>query len=93
MEVTTAGNPARAQSSAASLDSNRLPTGEAFLSLLVAELQNQDPLSPKQGSDFVAQLAQFSSLEQLIAIRKAVQLLSEKLGDEQPTGGPFPPQG
>jgi flagellar basal-body rod modification protein FlgD len=36
-----------------------------FLSLLAAQLQYQDPLEPMQDSAFVAQLAQFSSLEQL----------------------------
>ena len=36
-----------------------------FLSLLVAQLQNQDPLNPSDSTEFTAQLAQFSSLEQL----------------------------
>jgi len=36
-----------------------------FLRLLVAQLRNQDPLNPVKGEDFAAQLAQFSSLEQL----------------------------
>src|SRR5690606_5675158 len=39
-----------------------------FLRLLVAQLQNQDPLSPMDGADFAAQLAQFSTVEQLISI-------------------------
>ena len=34
-----------------------------FLQLLVAQLQNQDPLSPLQQEDFLGQLAQFSTLE------------------------------
>ncbi len=40
-----------------------------FLRLLVAQLQGQNPLDPKDGTEFVTQLAQFSSLEQLINIR------------------------
>ncbi|MBL0714384.1 MAG: flagellar hook assembly protein FlgD [Desulfosarcina sp.] len=36
-----------------------------FLNLLVTQLQHQDPLSPMDSADFTAQLAQFSSLEQL----------------------------
>ena len=37
----------------------------AFLNLLVTQLQNQDPLEPQADGEFLAQLAQFSSLEQL----------------------------
>lgn len=36
-----------------------------FLKMLVAQLKHQDPLNPMSGTDFAAQLAQFSSLEQL----------------------------
>jgi len=36
-----------------------------FLQLLVAKMTNQDPMNPMEDSDFIAQLAQFSSLEQL----------------------------
>ncbi len=38
---------------------------DAFLQLLVTQLQHQDPLAPQDNSEFVAQLAQFSSLEEL----------------------------
>ena len=41
---------------------------EAFLKLLVAQLSHQDPLSPMEGTEFVTQLAQFSSVEQLMNI-------------------------
>ncbi len=37
---------------------------DEFLKLFMAQLQNQDPLSPQNGADMVAQLAQFSSVEQ-----------------------------
>jgi flagellar basal-body rod modification protein FlgD len=39
-----------------------------FLQLLVAQIQYQDPTNPTDSTAFVTQLAQFSSLEQLIAI-------------------------
>ena len=49
---------------------------DAFLTLLVTQLQHQDPLSPQDNSEFVAQLAQFSSLE-------AIQNLSSSMGNTQ----------
>ena len=41
---------------------------DEFLTLLVAQLRNQDPLSPTNAQEMAAQLAQFSSLEQLIEV-------------------------
>ena len=44
-----------------------------FLTLLVTQLQHQDPLEPLDNAEFVSQMTQFSSLEQLISIRDAVE--------------------
>jgi flagellar basal-body rod modification protein FlgD len=41
---------------------------DEFLKMLVAQLQNQDPMNPMQGQDLAVQLAQFSSVEQLIQL-------------------------
>ncbi len=46
-----------------------------FLKLLVAQMKNQDPLAPMDGTEFTAQLAQFSSLEVLQNIDVEIQKL------------------
>ena len=52
---------------------------EAFLQLLTAQLKNQDPLSPVDGTEWVAQLAQFSVVEQQIAQSQQLELMSLQL--------------
>lgn len=44
-----------------------------FLQLLVTKLQNQDPLKPMEDENFIAQLAQFSSLEQMSNIAEGIE--------------------
>ncbi|MDP4153159.1 MAG: flagellar hook capping FlgD N-terminal domain-containing protein [Bacillota bacterium] len=45
---------------------------DEFLQILVAQLQNQDPLNPMDDTDFIAQMAQFSSLEQLMSMNTSI---------------------
>jgi len=52
--------------------SDSLANKETFLQLLVAQLKNQDPLNPTDGVQFLSQLAQFSELEQIMAIRTSL---------------------
>jgi len=49
---------------------------EDFLQLLVLQLRTQDPLEPLKDRDFIAQLAQFNSLEQLINLNETMHSLS-----------------
>jgi flagellar basal-body rod modification protein FlgD len=46
---------------------------DEFLKLLVAQLKNQDPMNPSNGQEMAAQLAQFSSLEQLTQIGSSLE--------------------
>ena len=50
---------------------------DAFLQLLVAQLQNQDPLEPQDNGEFIAQMAQFSTLEQMNNMTESMN----KIGD------------
>ncbi len=49
---------------------------EAFMLLLVTQFQYQDPLNPMEDKEFIAQLAQFSSLEQLMNLNDSMNNLS-----------------
>lgn len=73
--LSAAGNSVLQASNSAP---NQTSERDLFMSLLVAQLKNQDPLAPQEGAEFVAQLAQFNSLDQLIGIRQSIeQLIAE----------------
>lgn len=61
------------------------PTEDTFLKLLVSQLQNQDPLNPADSTQFVGQLAQFSSLEQLMQINQSTTAVANVLAPTQST--------
>lgn len=54
---------------------------EAFLQLLVTQLKNQDPLDPQDNSSYIAELAQFSSLEQMTNVVKSLEDLGKVVGN------------
>jgi flagellar basal-body rod modification protein FlgD len=71
--ATSPAAPAASGSSSSSNSASNavdpLGSEQTFLKLLVAQLQNQDPTQPQDGTQFVAQLAQFASLEQDVKMR------------------------
>jgi flagellar basal-body rod modification protein FlgD len=73
--LTQNTTPQDASASAIMNSSTALGQENTFLQLLVAQIQNQDPTQPMDSTAFMTQLAQFSSLEQLIGIRQTVEQL------------------
>jgi flagellar basal-body rod modification protein FlgD len=61
-----------ASTSSSTQSADSLTNTTVFMQLLVAQLENQDPLNPADGTTFVTQLAQFASLEQLNTISSDV---------------------
>jgi flagellar basal-body rod modification protein FlgD len=59
---------------------------DAFLKLLTTQLAHQDPMAPKEDGEFMAQLAQFSSLEKLTEISTSIQELARLIADSQQQG-------
>jgi flagellar basal-body rod modification protein FlgD len=57
-----------------------------FLKLLITQLQHQDPTSPVEDKDFIAQMAQFSSLEQITNMSAGFQRLSGLLASSEASG-------
>jgi flagellar basal-body rod modification protein FlgD len=62
MNVDATGSPTSITAAAGAPPNEELGK-DAFMQLLVSQLQNQDPINPQSNEDFIAQLAQFSSLE------------------------------
>ncbi|MFC4355261.1 flagellar hook capping FlgD N-terminal domain-containing protein [Chryseomicrobium palamuruense] len=52
---------------------------DAFMKILIAQLRNQNPLEPMKDADFIAQMAQFTSLEQLTSLNKTMTSYTERM--------------
>ncbi|MDN4607460.1 flagellar hook assembly protein FlgD [Sporosarcina highlanderae] len=56
---------------------------DAFMKILIAQLQNQDPTNPMKDNEFIAQMAQFSSLEQTMNLASAFEKFAEAQNQTQ----------
>jgi len=72
----SAASPASLETSATSTNSSAAAADyDAFLTLLVAQLDNQDPTNPTDSGEYLAQLASFSSVEQQIQTNEKLNAL------------------
>ena len=76
MNTVSALNPTAAGMAATAATPENTLGQDEFLTLLVAQLQNQDPLNPTDATEFTAQLAQYSQLEQLFNLNDAMDGLT-----------------
>lgn len=75
----SAANVANANSGTATTGNSSLGKDQ-FLKILITQLQNQDPMQPMEDKEFIAQMAQFSSVEQLMNISTQLTALNQNLG-------------
>ncbi|QPH53075.1 flagellar hook capping FlgD N-terminal domain-containing protein [Pontivivens ytuae] len=102
MDAVTSTTQTQSQAPAASTNTSSVTDYETFLTLLTAQLRNQNPLNPMESTEFVAQLATFTSVEQQIltntkldgltsALRESdVSALGGWIGREVAVEGPIP---
>ena len=72
MQVSSTTGAAAATSGAAAATSDQVLGKDDFLRLLMTQIQYQDPMQPMDDTQFIAQLAQFSSLEQMQQMNSAL---------------------
>ena len=88
-DVTSIVNQTIFPSTESMLESDGTMGKQAFMNLLVTQLKYQDPLNPMENTEFVAQLSQFSSLEQLMNMNTNMEtnmLLTQSLQNSMMTG-------
>lgn len=77
--VSTSTSTSQTSADALASATNQSLGKQDFLNLLIAQLKNQDPLQPQDDSAFVAQLAQFSSLEQQMQTNTSLTQIATQL--------------
>ncbi|MET0282590.1 MAG: flagellar hook assembly protein FlgD [Steroidobacteraceae bacterium] len=60
---------------------------DAFLQLMVAQMKNQDPTNPADSTEFLSQLAQFSTVSGVNQMKESIATLSDSLRGSQVLGG------
>src|SRR3954453_15596195 len=84
--ATTTTAAATATSATAKKSDPNILGKDDFLKLMVAQMKNQDPMNPSDDKDNIAQIAQFSSLEQITNLATATQDLANRMSMTQNVG-------
>lgn len=77
VEINQVGNSGAGATGTTALTERSELGQDAFLKLLVTQLQHQDPLNPLENGEFIAQLAQFSSLEKLTEMAASLERIED----------------
>jgi len=84
--AATGSTTSSTSSSTASTDDSTI-TANDFLTLLVAEMKNQDPTTPTDPTQYISQMVDVNSLQQLIAINQGISSLDTATGSTGSTSG------
>jgi flagellar basal-body rod modification protein FlgD len=88
--ISTTGTSATATSTGATAKTSEKKANDQldqadFLRLLTTQMQNQDPTNPLDGQQFMAQMAQFSTLNAIIEMKTSIDSLVKTLGTSTTT--------
>jgi flagellar basal-body rod modification protein FlgD len=83
-DPTASSSSSSSSSTPAATDTSQV-TKNMFLQLLVAQIKNQDPMSPSDGVQFLTQLAQFQQLEQSMNMGQDLSAIRTDLENPAPT--------
>jgi flagellar basal-body rod modification protein FlgD len=82
----TTGAATTSTSAASKLTGGQTLDKDAFLKLLVTQLKYQDPTKPMEDTQFISQMAQFSSLEQMTNVKQGLDNLTQMQSANQALG-------
>ena len=86
IDPTTATTTSATTASSTKKAADNVLGKDDFLKLMVAQMKNQDPMNPADDKDNIAQMAQFSSLEQITNLANATQELATRMSLTQNVG-------
>jgi flagellar basal-body rod modification protein FlgD len=85
--TTSTGGTDTTGSTSSAVNSSSTISANDFLTLLVAEMKNQDPTQPTDPNAYITQMVDVNSLQQLIGINQGITSLDTATGATPSTGG------